>query len=225
MNFGEGVEEFIKFMYDKGWRPEYLYEKFKDLKDYEIDNETFEYLAEEYAKTWLSLTEEALSKTDLYDIGLSDEVSSILYYVLEPLLNTYYTNEQLLECGLEYLFGKCRTITSKETMYLVTNAQNDTWIKHKIYGNCCNISFDTTDTHMQLNKIMSELETDDYINYYHCTNWKSCLKIIKNGAMSFWGKKCLDFGVLPSFYLTPDINVALSWGEKNRRKWEMKCLY
>lgn len=193
-------------------------ENFINLKDYEIDNETHEYLAEVYSKVWLSPTY-ALSKKDLYDIGLSNEVSSKLFDVLEPLLNTCYTNEQLLECGLEYLFSKSRAISSKEMRYFISNVQNDTWVKHEIYGACYNITLDT-DSHMRLNKSINELEKDDYTMFYHCTNWNSCLKILKYGSVSYLGKKCLDFGVLPSFYLTPDINAALSWGKKNGKRWE-----
>lgn len=220
MDFEEGVVRLIDFMEGKGWRREYLEEHLKGVKDYEIDNETYEYLAEEYTTRWLSPIERALSKSDLFNIGLSDEVSTKLFNVLEPLLNTSYSNEQLLECGLEYLFGKYGAMTSVETRYFITNIPNHTWIKHKLYGDCCNISsLDTYNNHIQLNEIIRQIKKDDYIIFYHCTNWKSCLKIIEYGSVSYWGKSCLDFGILSSFYLTPDITFALSWGEKNRKRW------
>jgi hypothetical protein len=59
-----------------------------------------------------------------------------------------------------------------------------------------------------------------YTHFYHTTNWSSAENIIENGPQFFKGRKCLDFGIFPSFYVTPDINTSIEWCEYKRLLWK-----
>lgn len=215
------VSNLKDFMIQKGWRKRYLDKHFKSLSDFEIDQESFEYYTTNYAHMWFD-EQDDFSEKSLYNIGLYKTMSHKLFYVIEPLLNTCYTNEQLLDCCLEYILGKYSPLTSVDTKYFLESIPENVWIKHDDYGYCCNISYGNSNEYVDyehLTKVLSAVEKDDYTLFYHCTNWTGTLNIIKHGPVSHFGRKCLDFGITPSFYSTPDINVAMSWGFKSKRIW------
>lgn len=45
------------------------------------------------------------------------------------------------------------------------------------------------------------------------------MDILKNGPDHTRGRRCLDFGVRPGFYTTPDVDMAMDWGTKKRGWW------
>lgn len=52
--------------------------------------------------------------------------------------------------------------------------------------------------------------------FFHATSWRSSDAITTHGVRHSKGRPCLDFGSLPSFYVTPDIKTALNWAIKTR---------
>ena len=48
-------------------------------------------------------------------------------------------------------------------------------------------------------------QSGDYTVTFHATNWESALSIASTGPDFTSGRRCLDFGIRPSFYVTPDV--------------------
>lgn len=51
---------------------------------------------------------------------------------------------------------------------------------------------------------------------FHATSWESAFRIWERGVNRERGRPCLDFGVSRSFYVTPELSVALEWAMKRR---------
>lgn len=215
------VQKLKEFMIQKGWRKLYIDKVFGNLSDFEIDYETFEFYMTKFARMWFSSINTELCEETLYQIGLSKIISRRLYKVIEPLTDASYTNEQLFDYALEYLLGTFLPISTVDTQYFVKDIPEDEWINHDQYGYCFNISKSKTEwiDYNRLEKAINEIHRKDHTIFYHCTNWKNSLNIINNGPSNHFGRKCLDFGIRPSFYLTPNIDVALSWGLKSNSIW------
>jgi hypothetical protein len=56
--------------------------------------------------------------------------------------------------------------------------------------------------------------------FFHATNLRSAIDIAEQGISHASGRKCMDFGILPSFYMTPDVSVAIEWCTVNKLRWQ-----
>ncbi len=51
---------------------------------------------------------------------------------------------------------------------------------------------------------------------FHATSWESAFRIWERGVNREQGRPCLDFGLLRSFYVTPELLVAMEWAMTRR---------
>ncbi len=58
---------------------------------------------------------------------------------------------------------------------------------------------------------------------YHATAWRSAHSIAADGILREKGRRCLDFGVRPGFYVTPVLRDALEWARKSRGRCGREC--
>jgi hypothetical protein len=104
---------------------------------------------------------------------------------------------------------------------LFNEAIVDEWVDHptlkRIY-NCSN----TISLESQALDAIADLPptSGQSTLFFHATNWQSAVNIATYGIDRTRGRRCLDFGIQPGFYLTPDINVGVQWCQTNASRWD-----
>jgi hypothetical protein len=158
----------------------------------------------------------------LYAAGLSRRHANRLAYVILPLHKTCYTQIQLLEIAVEYALGMYDKVLKPGQTYFVDTPVMDTWIPNTTFKYACNVS---ESTHLYIRAFEVVLQSFPDLHgsaklYFHATNIRGALSIVRQGISHTDGRKCLDFGINPSFYLTPDIRTAVKWCIKKKRVWQ-----
>ena len=136
---------------------------------------------------------------------------------LRTLYNSSYTYDQLMYIAIDYLLGYYKPLRNKETAYLFPFSAN-TWnsLPSAPSKQIINVEYPCM---MNLYKNVSEVvQTIPYNKkthrlFFHATNWEGCIHI-SNKINHMRGRKCLDFGYSPSFYVTPTLYDAVEWGGK-----------
>lgn len=221
-----------KQMIDYGWSPvflNYFLKRFDDnmMNGYDIRS-FIEKLAKEYVKRRIDFRDESLSLFDIYTtIGLLPSKATQISKVCKTLWedDAPYTNEQVVEIGIEYLIGKYTPMTSPNTKYLFSPDMIDRWfditINKQTYS-CINIPQRCKETYklnLSYPSHSHNSETNDL--HFHTTSWRASISIMKE--LSHWlGRPCLDFGLKPGFYMSQNIKVALEWGQKNDKVYEQE---
>lgn len=149
------------------------------------------------------------------DCGLTKAFSKKLAIVIEPLQNTCYSDAQLFDIALEYAHGHYDSRFDKRKPFPFPDHPINTWITTS------ELTFCNLDTHIDnAESVVNALNAfDKYTLVYHTTSWTFGIDILKNGVDHEMGRKCLDFGLKPSFYSTEDLNTAIEWGRKKMKTW------
>jgi hypothetical protein len=219
------LNEFIR----RGWRPEYVNTTFRRLHDRLTDEYPHHKFIEEYAMTAsrrLGLDSYEAVADVLIQIGLRPDVAAHLEYIVEPLRGHSYTDIQIIDTAIFYLLGYYTPLTSPDTKYLHHTDITDRWISYthesrslSIYNlpRCCSVSRATS---VALEAALASLPrpTVDSTLYFHTTSWRGSQSIME-GVSRLIGRKCLDFGIYPGFYMTPTSMDALEWGHVKTRNW------
>jgi hypothetical protein len=142
---------------------------------------------------------------------------------LNPLLDSSYTYEQVLEIGVEYLLGFYNPITLPDISFPVKPQVVNNWFKYKKYKeykeiNVYNIHDDNTNLNSAINSALTQLNNIDRKLYFHSTSWKSSNSIMKRITRQT-GRHCLDFGIYPGFYLSDNYTESIDWAIKNMKRW------
>ena len=181
-----------------GWRKQYIDKKLS----IEFVLRTINYcntdilstkLQEDYAKLNCNVE---LSEDVLYSLGLSRVKSRFYFFIIKDLINWSYTNDQLLEIIAEYATGKYDTNIDPKKLFLYNEKVVNVW-----YGidnknvQCINVK-NHTDVFSHLEHAIGKSKA-----YFHATSWENHLKIMKKGINHRVGRRCLDFGIFPSFYI------------------------
>lgn len=183
----------------------------------------------------------------LYEVGftktISDRVGNLLsesFGDLEAREESCYTWLQLVEIGIEYIFGLVyQNIAPDDASHYFEplTREEDSWFQIHEYG-CskttyyiCNSSLkisyerggsankNTVHTNMVKNikKLLSDLGNNDMLSsnklLYHTTTWECTLSIMHKIRHSV-GRECLDFGLLPGFYMGTRLKDTIEWGTK-----------
>lgn len=213
----------LKQMIDYGWSPiflKYFLKRFDDnmLNGYNIRS-FIEYLVKEYVRRRIDFRNESLTLFHIYTtIGLLPSKATHISKVCSKLWedDAPYTNEQVVEIGIEYLIGNYKPLTSPTTKYLFFPDVIDTWfdvkIDRQIYS-CINIPQRCKDT-ITLKISHPSHNPETHSLHFHTTSWASSTNIMYELNHSK-GRACLDFGVNPGFYISQTIETALEWGKKN----------
>jgi hypothetical protein len=138
--------------------------------------------------------------------------------IFKDLEDNCYSTTHLLDMIIEYGLGQYKPISPDQFLYMPDKNSNiieeNNYIKDdkQFY----NIHYDDL---LQLPTLIKTLEKPEYTLFYHTTNWKSLESILKHGPISSTGRRCLDFGILSSFYITPDLKTAIEWGKYKGKIW------
>lgn len=155
----------------------------------------------------------------LFKIGLKRTVIQKLLPLLEPLLELPVSMSQIVEMALFYLLGLYKSESKSDSKFLLLDNEVNKWItvkNTKIYNytNICSL-----DNISEIQNIIQENvvqhTNNNYQIYYHTTNWRSYPHIIRKINCNY-GRNCLDFGRLPSFYLNSELKNAIQWGSKTK---------
>ena len=211
------LESFQLRLHNLGWRSSFLNSHFADNDSIgeELDEQPEDILLEEYTKSWVP--EDCRQIGDaLYAAGLCRKVVRKLSDVVTPLVNTCYSNRQLVEIAIEYALGKYKKVLNKEQQYLIDTPDTDVWVPNDTFNYVCNIS--------NSDLLSGPLHTLPGTHaggrlFFHATNYASAIYIATRGIAHLKGRWCLDFGIQPSFYMTPDITTAIDWCVKNKKRW------
>lgn len=169
-------------------------------------------------------------KGEIYDslrsLGVRDVVAREVEHVLEPLEDTCYTESQLLDIAIEYLTGKYKPITPPTTTHPIEPSQTNVWIPYKHYDKSLfvyNISHrcNTAQASQQFANALRTLPrtTDSPSDIrFHSTSWGSAYSIM-DAINHDVGRKCLDFGLRPGFYMSTTPEDCINWCIYNADCW------
>lgn len=142
-------------------------------------------------------------------VGIKRTVAIALYDRVEPLLDdSSFTLEQLFEICLECTLGKYKEY--RPELKFLYNQTSIPSTKGYIY----NIDKQTVSqvTIEELRKVAGT--TPALCLYYHTTSWRAFDIIGRVGIDTSRCRTCCDFGISPSFYLTPSIATAIDYAKK-----------
>lgn len=216
----------IKLLFLKmGWQKSYI-ESTLTVRDASLlEVETDVHFIQTYIALWypsdaLNMTFENIFKV----CGLNKRTREKVLRVVTPLFNTCYGTRHLYDIAMEYLVDSL-TIGRTSRPYCIGIEQPvNTWIHDDASQWFYNLSHVNTKktVNSMMAPILHSMPVPGYQKhklFYHATSWTYASKIITEGVSHQRGRFCLDFGESPSFYLTPDIHMAIEWCTKNRTKW------
>lgn len=164
--------------------------------------------------------------TTLQLIGFTKKKSIDAEYAIEPFIGTSYTNSQLIDMCIEYIFGVLTsTIGDTLSTHYIEPTIVDTWFKdyiNNVNRNIINTSYSANvENYEKLRNHINEMGIskkirDQHDIFYHTTTWESALSILHKIDHTM-GRNCLDFGVRPGFYIGTRMYDALEWGQKKHR--------
>ena len=166
------------------------------------------------AKKRFSLTScNASFKDRLVECGLKKTFIKKYYHLIQPLEHTCYSYQQLFDIIIEYSLNEYQELTLPKSHFYIEPTITNTWFQYnnlQIFNmtQTTNINF----TH--------NLPIPNYTLYFHTTSWRSFNTIQQIGIKLSKNRPCLDFGILPSFYLTPDFATSEEWAFKRSRIWK-----
>jgi Protein of unknown function (DUF3990) len=219
-----------RFITGKGWRKAFVEKELIGTTDYEFgfagarQYETLEHYFRTYTSAWFSKTNRLGQATHtlfdkLYESGVTRNLVNRMKPIIGPLIDTCYSHEQLFDIVVDFVLGKYEPVTSSTSRFLREVDVEDQWHTDDTYGNMANIDPLADKVRSVPALIPRKNAVEDYELFYHCTNWSCAIDIMDSGPDHQNGRRCLDFGISRSFYMTPDVVTALEWGVRNRERW------
>lgn len=220
------IEPILEAFQDTQWRLSFVKRKLTNLKISDPD-ETPHETVQRLGCSWFE--QAVLEYRDLedvfYAIGWKRKIAKKLGRVMSPLVNTNYTDNQLFDLAFEYVLGKCDPIGNPEDRLMFPKKPVNEWFEYSFRPSAqpaipmIQVSNKEDIPRLAMTNRLVDASNPNKVVYYHATNWRSVQYIFRK-LNHMASRKCLDFGMTPSFYVTPDINVALEWCEKNREYWQ-----
>jgi hypothetical protein len=221
----------LKRFKEAGWREDFLHKEFIKLSDRMLSRcNTYDYythdeLIQAFAYVWYERHEFVKSIRKTYELmGLSRKSAKYLQHIFLPLYNTCYTDNQLIDMGVEYLLNPYIPMTSETTTHPFSPDTIDTWFplqmsnpKPPIYN------FPSKCKKKYFEKFLDIVESlpahhKENALFYHTTSWKGAESIMEKIVHSR-GRSSLDFGLDPGFYLAKSLEYALEFGETKSAQW------
>jgi hypothetical protein len=212
-----------------GWRKSYIDNYFKNMTDFHVEDWTLEHNFLNYAESWydsIGEDEESFKET-LWKTGLTKSKIGKIWKIIQPLYETCYNQEQLYDKILEYLLEQSKVIGKKNQIHYLHSHTTDEWIENEQLGYMMNISkvptnldqYTIADVEEKIKTHPKYQDDKKFVYFYHATSWYYGKNIITRGVDHNKGRRCLDFGVLPGFYMTHQMDTVISWAMKNKDYW------
>lgn len=223
--------EVIAILVMRGWSLPFVTRIFRSLDDRDVGSHIPISFVEEWAKYRASLARGTFA-TVLRQIGVRPSIVSILERrIYTPLVNTCYSEPQLVDIAIEYLLRRrvpitkhdplatmthpfspdilCRWFAPPEEIILESSFTPATLLFQNLPFRCSQYE------ERAVQAALAALPThnpDTHVLHYHTTSWGGCMSIIEKTINNREGRICLDFGLEPAFYLSQKIQDALGWG-------------
>jgi len=185
----------VQFYVKYGWRKTYIYKNL-DLdmisSDLYTNNENLLYqLVKDYEK----LGQPSLSQNTLYQLGLKKTFAKIYFEIIEKLINTWYSDQHLLEFIVEFALKRYQPIGLPNQTYLYEPEIIQKWFK--VNDILC---FNVEDVN-NIDDILEYHATNSKKNFmvYHACAWGYAENIIQDGVNRQISRECLDFGLFKSY--------------------------
>lgn len=164
----------------------------------------------------------------MYDAGFLQSKADELYDVIQPLATSSFSQEQLFDICLEYTLGRFEPLTKPEVRFYKFSGRKDQWVKVPSFGHYVfNMSAEFTDAAAMLRSLPNSSSggggADEDALFFHATNWKTYADVLQIGILASKNRKCLDFGVTPSFFMSPAYAVTEDYASKRNRLWSDEC--
>jgi len=211
-------EQLFKDFEVLGWNRSFLERTFYHLKDTIIADWSNRLFIEEWAKHVIQ--EHDTLQQSLEKIGVRHKVAQYLDKICSRLINSSYSNKQLLDIAIEHLVGRYTPLGSPTA----THYRHRTILRKWFYDDelkinilnvpaKCSLQLTHQITSL-LHKIPNHNPTESNL-HFHTTSWKDCLNILIEIDNKI-GRRCLDFGTKPGFYCSQTIQDSLEFGSKKR---------
>lgn len=216
---------------ERGWSPTFVARAFRSLDDKDVGSHRPRFFVEEWAKHRATAVTGTF-KEILRHIGIRATIVSVLERrIYASLVDTCYSESQLADIAIEYLLRRRVPITSRDPLAHMTHPFHpEIW--HRWFAPPEDILLETSMTPSTLlfqnmpfrcsqrkqdavEAALAALPThsaDTHAFHFHTTSWDGANKIIQGTINNSKGRKCLDFGLEPAFYLSQKIQDALGWG-------------
>lgn len=206
-----------------GWNTSFLKIHFANLQDPFLEGWTVSQFVEHYAKHLvhqIALSEKTARISDiLKQAGVHGQKAKAVERLCEPLLGSSYTRFQILDCALEYLLGKYIPLTADASFFLEPQRVNE-WIPYR-GKRILNLPFQCSYTRIPtLQKRLNQLfpPYPHHTLFFHTTNWRGTGSLFESIHHTH-GRKCLDFGYTPGFYMFETVDDCVEWGVKRGLLW------
>jgi hypothetical protein len=216
--------EFLAQLTEFGWRPEFLSEAFRALTDRLLAEYAFLPFVEDYFKAHIRRLDDTLHLMHLLaQMGLRAEIVERLLPLLEPLQGGSYSQRQILDTALFYLLKRYTPITPINTKHLVQPHVVDGWQTYNSGSKEIGIyNMSQTCTMLAQTALATAVATNPaspgMYTFFHTTSWRGSLAIMDNVDRNV-GRRCLDFGIYPGFYMSETALDCLDWGSKKSKVW------
>jgi hypothetical protein len=214
------LAKFKERLHELGWRKTYIDRHVEDNIGADLDQQSETVLLDTWTKSWITMKMNDINTDEyiLYSAGLNRKMAKMLSGIITSLYNTCYSRRQLLEIAIEYALGKYDPVLKPDQEYYFESDEHEVWTPNSLFKYIYNVP--------QLARLRSRLpivpgshSSADSKIFYHATNIKSAIHIARHGISHLKGRGCLDFGIQPSFYMTPDLSTAIHWCEVNKTRW------
>jgi hypothetical protein len=208
-----------------GWKDSVLNTRFSSLSDKMISKHNYDGFRDEeviqgFASLWLNRVGiDASIETTFRRMGLNAKTARSIAWILTPLKNTSYTDEQLIEIGIEYLLYPYQPIASPTTTHPHHPELLWEWFPYT-NTQALNVPAPCTpkrDTLLQIQSVLPPL-SNGHIYFYHTTSWGYSDYILETIRIDN-SRPCLDFGYQQGFYVGPSLQDALEWGGALQNKF------
>lgn len=194
------------------------YDKLIDADLYDFDGK--EFVIQSIKKRAERLGFHKNLSSTLQIIGFTKEKSRSAEYAIEPFINTSYTNSQLIDICIDYIFGALSKHIGQKNKFHYFEPENvDAWFMNDENINVLNAPYSANvdNIEMLINNVKNMgVSTKQYDLFYHTTTWEYAFSIAHKIDHTI-GRPCLDFGVKPGFYLGTRLYNTLEWGQKISR--------
>jgi len=209
--------------HDKGWRTRFIEDHVEAHVADDLDQQQETVVIESLAKSWVPEIVEDAELADieadtalLYEAGFKRRTARKLAAVISPLYNKSYTRRQLIDIAIEFALGTYDKVLVGGQTYLFESIPEESWTPNALFKYVYNVpELDRLET------VSSPCPgTQANSLFYHATNYRSASHIAQHGVAHLKGRPCLDFGIQPSFYMTPDLQTAIEWCRDNTSRWK-----
>jgi hypothetical protein len=200
-----------------GWDPAFIATAFHRLDDRLL----LEYPPRLFIEDYFTALIRRLGSPSLQQLGLRPEVAALVEPLVEPLYGSSYTDHQVLDTAIYYLLKRYTPIAGPEATHLINPGKVDQWTPSP-HGSTAVFNLSQPCTMTALSALVSAVLTlaadAERQYFFHATSWAGSLAIME-GVDRSQGRRCLDFGIYPGFYMSATALDCLEWGTKKNKLW------